>query len=87
MVEQQWRDLLDPKVRGHLELQLKEVSSQKKAFINAPNANVAQLWCSIAILSDHLYQVTSRMKQLEGMLEAMVKPKTKTRKRRRKTKK
>ena len=68
MAEQNWKDILDPVLRGHLEHQLREVATQKNAYMNAPNSNSAQIWCSVAVLSKQIFSLNARLKQMEAML-------------------
>lgn len=71
MADNNWKNLLDPVLRGHLEHQLKEVASQKKAYANAPNAHAAQLWVSVSLLSKQIFSLNARLKQLETVIESM----------------
>ena len=71
MADNNWKSLLDPVLRGHLEHQLKEVISQKNAYVNAPNAHAAQLWVSVSVLSKQIFSLNARLKQMETMVETM----------------
>lgn len=86
MANQNWRDLLDPSIRGHLELQLKEVYSQKRAYMSASDPKNAQMLCAVATLSKQLFALNSKIKQLEATIEDL-KPKKKTTRKRRSRKK
>ena len=72
MTDRNWKDSLDPVLRGHLEHQLKEVTTQKNAYLNAPNAHTAQLWTSVAVLSKQVFSLNARLKQMETLLESII---------------
>ena len=71
MADNNWKDKLDPVIRGHLEHQLREVSKVKNAYINAPNSQNAQLWCVIALMSKQVFNLNARLKQAESTIESL----------------
>ena len=75
MAERNWKDSLDPILRGHLEHQLREVVKQKRAYMEAPNSNSAQIWCSVAILSKQIFSLNARLKEMEMRVESMTQSK------------
>tara|TARA_Y100000310_G_scaffold179357_1_gene179325 strand:- start:2883 stop:3212 length:330 start_codon:yes stop_codon:yes gene_type:complete len=63
-----WRDKIDPLLKPHLEVQLKESLRQKSAIKSSSNPREAQLWCAIANLSQQNYMLRNRVKNSEKLL-------------------
>ncbi len=64
-----WRSKIDPQLRKHLELQIRESSKNKKAIQSSKNKAMSQLWCSIALLSKQNFELNLRVKYLEQALK------------------
>ena len=64
-----WREKVDPLIKNHLELQVKETLNQKKAYDSAKNKGNAQLWIAIANLSKHIFDLNLKVKYLEKALQ------------------
>ncbi len=69
---QNWRDLIDPALKDHLEVQIKESLRQKSAYMNAENPGQAQLWCAIANLSRQVFNLTLKINYLERTLKDII---------------
>ncbi len=75
-----WRTQVDPAIRNHLEIQIREATKNRKAILQAENAANAQLWCAIANLSKQNFNLELRLKYLEKLLGDLLKSKTKSKK-------
>jgi hypothetical protein len=69
---QNWRDFIDPTLRDHLEVQIKESLRQKNAYIKAEHPGQAQLWCAIANLSRQVFNLTLKINYLERTLKDII---------------
>lgn len=67
-----WRDLVDPLIKDHLEVQIKEASRHKKAYDQAANKGDAQLWIAIANISKQTFNIELKIKYLERLLQDLV---------------
>jgi len=72
-----WRKQIDPLLKDHLELQIKESYKQKKAYSKALNTSKAQLWVAIANLSKQDFDLNLRLKVLEKKFNELSKIKSK----------
>jgi len=75
-----WRNKVDPAIRNHLELQVRESAKNRKAIEQAENKANAQLWCAIANLSKQNFSLELKLKYIERLLADLLKPKTKDKK-------
>jgi len=60
-----WRDEINPIIKSHLETQIKETTTHKKAYQKAKEPTKAQLWVAIANLSKQIFDLHLRIKVLE----------------------
>ncbi|MBU2634258.1 MAG: hypothetical protein KJ674_03350 [Nanoarchaeota archaeon] len=67
-----WRELVDPLIKDHLEIQIKESSRHKKAYDLAANKGDAQLWIAIANLSKQTFNIELKIKYIEKVLQDIV---------------
>ena len=67
-----WRDSVDPLIKDHLEIQIKEASRHKKAYDQAANKGDAQLWIAIANISKQVFNIELKIKYLERLLQDLV---------------
>jgi len=63
-----WRKNVDPLIKDHLELQIKESYREKKAYSKAKDKPNAQLWVAIANLSKQFFDLNLKVKFLEKAL-------------------
>ncbi len=75
-----WREKVDPMIKNHLEIQIKESMKNKEAIKESSNPANAQLWCAIANLSKQNFNLELRLKYLERLLREVLKSKTKSKK-------
>ncbi len=68
-----WRDKVDPILKHHLEKEIQESNSCKKAYISAKDPGKAQLWCAIANLSKKIFDLNLKVSYLEGVLKDSLK--------------
>ncbi len=73
-----WRNQVDPAIRNHLEIQVRESAKNRGAIEQAPNEANAQLWCAIANLSKQNFNLELKIKYLERLLSDLLKSKTKS---------
>ena len=64
-----WRSKINPQLKKHLELQIKESAKNKRAIKSAKNKAISQLWCSIALLSKQNSELNLKFKYLEQALK------------------
>jgi len=64
-----WKENLDPIIRQHLERQIGETVKYKTTYNISSNPGNAQLWIAIANLSKELFEISLRLKHLEGILK------------------
>ena len=64
-----WREDIDPIIRQHLERQIGESVRYKIAYNGASNPGNAQLWIANANLGKDLFEISLRLKHLEGILK------------------
>jgi len=67
-----WRNLVDPLIKDHLEIQIKESSRHKKAYELAANKGDAQLWIALANLSKQTFNIELKIKYIEKLLQDIV---------------
>ncbi len=82
-----WRKLVDPSIRGYLEMQVKEASRHKNAYRLSENPSNAQLWVAIANLSKQMFDINLKLNYLERALRDIGARKADTRESAKKTKK
>jgi len=70
-----WRKKVDPIIRNHLEIQIREAAKNKKAISSSPDPKIAQLWCAIADLSKQNFDLSLRVKYMERALREALKQK------------
>ncbi len=63
-----WRKRVDPLIKDHLELQVKESYREKKAYSKAKSKGDGQLWIAVANLSKQLFDLSLKVKFLEKAL-------------------
>ena len=66
-----WRDKIDPSIKSHLELQIRETTRHKPAYSLAKDKAVSQLWCAIANLSKQNFDLNLKIKFLENALREL----------------
>jgi len=75
-----WRSRINPGIRDHLELQILNASRHRKAYSEAKNPSIAQLWCAIANLSKQNFDLKLKISYLEKLLKDSLQKKPKKRK-------
>ena len=70
-----WRNKVDPIIKDHLEIQIKEASKNKKAIVSSGDPKIAQLWIAIANLSRQNFDLSLRVKYMERALREALKQK------------
>ncbi|MBS3112284.1 hypothetical protein J4459_03395 [Candidatus Woesearchaeota archaeon] len=60
-----WRENIDPTIRNHLELQIKESHKHKESYSEAIQPSNAQLWIAIANLSQQIHKLNSKINSIE----------------------
>jgi uncharacterized caspase-like protein len=63
-----WRKNVDPLIKDHLELQIKESYREKKAYSKARDKPNAQVWVAVANLSKQVFDLNLKVKFLEKAL-------------------
>ena len=63
-----WRKNVDPLIKEHLELQIKESYREKKAYSKARDKPNAQVWVAVANLSKQVFDLNLKVKFLEKAL-------------------
>lgn len=63
-----WRDNVDPMIKNHLELQIKE-SAKFNSYKKAKNPALAQLWVAVANLSKQIFDLNLKLNYLENALK------------------
>lgn len=71
-----WKENLDPIIRDHLEMQLRDSLKHKDAFDKSSNPSNAQLWCAVANLSKKLFELNLKVDFLERTIKDIVQEKT-----------
>lgn len=66
-----WRKRVDPAIKNHLELQIREATRHKEAYSKSKHKAIAQLWCAIANISQQNFDLNLRIKLLESVLKDM----------------
>ncbi len=69
-----WREEINPIIKGHLEAQIKETAAHKKAYMKAQEPTKAQLWVAVANLSKQIFDMHLRIKLLEGAIKEQISP-------------
>lgn len=64
-----WRKNVDPLLKEHLEMQIRESFHYKDSYLKSKNKGNAQLWIAIANLSKHISELNLRIKFLEKSLK------------------
>jgi len=67
-----WRSNVDPLIKDHLEIQIKEASKHKKAYEQAKNKGNAQLWIALANISKQTFNIELKIKYMERLLQDIV---------------
>lgn len=78
-----WIEKVNPKIKEHLELRIKQTRENKEAMLESSNPKEVQLWCAIANLSRELEENKVKIKSLEksiGEKSIVEKKKKKTKK-------
>lgn len=68
-----WRKNVDPIIREHLESQIKNTLSYKKAYEEADNKSTAQLWIAVANLSKQSFNNSMKLNYIEDLMKDIVK--------------
>lgn len=74
-----WRDKVDPALKNHLEVLVKETAKEKEALLESRKPEISQLWLAIANLSKQNFDMSLKIKYLESALKDFFKAKKKTR--------
>ena len=64
-----WRKKVDPLLKEHLEVLVKESYRHKKVYSRSKDPSKAQLWCAVASLSKELFDLHLKVKVLEKALQ------------------
>ncbi|MFH1209378.1 MAG: hypothetical protein V1663_01155 [archaeon] len=67
-----WRNNVDPLIKDHLEIQIKEASKHKKSYEQAKNKGNAQLWIALANISKQTFNIELKIKYMERLLQDIV---------------
>jgi len=67
-----WRKNIDPLLRDHLEMQIKESYRHRRGYTKAKDVSKAQLWCAIANLSKQVFDLSLKIKFLERTLQEVL---------------
>ncbi len=73
-----WLETLDPVVKQHLELLIKETRNNEEALKNAENPMIAQLWIAISNISIQLHEISLKLSYIEQSMQELNKSKMKT---------
>ena len=68
-MEKNWKDNLDPVLKGHLEVLIKESCQFKKTYSEAANPINAQIWIVLANLSKQIFNMELKLNYLERTLQ------------------
>lgn len=79
-MEKTWKDNLDPVLKGHLEVLIKESCQSKKAYSEATNPINAQLWVALANLSKQIFNMELKLNYLERTLQDLTTSKIESKK-------
>ena len=66
-----WRNKVDPTLRKYIETMVKEISKQRKAYLQAESPALAQLWIGIGELSKQVVNLNHKLNYLERALADM----------------
>lgn len=64
-----WRARIDPFLRTHLEVQVRESIRHRKAYKDSKDPGKAQLWVAIANMSRQLFNVSVKLNYLERLFQ------------------
>lgn len=67
-----WRKEVDPLLKEHLEMQIRESHRHKEIYSKSGNKGDAQLWVAVANLSRQIFDLQLRIKSLEKVLSKKV---------------
>lgn len=70
-----WRTKIDPILKSHLEVLIKETAKEKEALEESRNPKMSQLWLAIANLSKQNFDLNLKVKFLESALKDILKTK------------
>ena len=73
-----WLETLDPVVKQHLELLIKETRNNEEALKNAENPMITQLWVAISNISIQLHEISLKLSYIEQSMQELNKSKMKT---------
>ncbi|MAG19848.1 hypothetical protein CL618_00230 [archaeon] len=82
-----WKNKVDPGLKKFLETLLVESRKQKKAFLEADDPKIAQVWCSMAELGKQIVELNRKLDYLEKALVEVSKKKVTKKVTKRKTSK
>jgi len=82
-----WKNKVDPGLKKFLETLLVESRKQKKAFLEAEDPKVAQVWCGMADLGKQIVELNRKLDYLEKALVEVSKKKVTKKKTSRRKKK
>jgi len=75
MTNNNWRKDIDPGIKDHLETLIEDVHQHRNHYKKSKNPSAAQLWCVVARLSKHIFDLNLKIKVLEKALkDSMPKP-------------
>lgn len=63
-----WRETVDPSIRGYLEMQIREAGRHKNSYRLSDNPSNGQLWIAIANLSKQIFDINLKLNYLERAL-------------------
>ena len=75
-----WRKKIDPSIKDHLEIQIKESAKHRNVIELSENPTNAQLWVAIANLSKQLFDINLKITYLERALRESLSTPQKTKK-------
>jgi len=63
-----WTKNVDPIIKEHLDLQVKEAAKFRNSYLKSKNPASAQIWIAIANISKHIFSLELKIKYLEGVV-------------------
>jgi len=63
-----WRDKLDPVLKDFLNSLLKEVQNQKKAYSEADDPAIAQIWTALSIIYRKMLLLEREIEDIKGKI-------------------
>ena len=80
LVYMDWKEKVDPTIRTHLDKQIAESIKDRRAYEEAMNPGIAQLWIAVANLSKEIFDLNLKFKYIESSLKEFTANKSKKKK-------